>query len=424
MSQPHGRILEELASATSFTDGVDRLIAWARGLTGCDMAMFRLKERDADGASWIPALASNGLSFDLLRDEGLIGGEKCLCGRVCSGATLDIGFFTKGGSFSCDRLGEVGAQGLSVLGDLRGRCVAVGFESLLIVPVLAGDAILGCLHLAAFAPDVFAGHVAEVEAAGRLGGSLLAGFPDDEREASVIGAVEAAFTPHGPPSLTSLETAISYGSATDAAHLGGALYEIVELPEGDALLAVGDYSGRGISAAGMAARARQAVAAAAAPARSLEAVLAETQRALRDALSDGRFFTVVVCRYSAAGSLRCAGAGHPFPIVLDVSGGVREVFLPYNAPLGHWDAGAFQGGSVRLLPGQTLLRYTDGITESRHDGRFFGIEGIESVWRESAGLPLPALAESLRRASTDFHDPRLAGDDRLVLLARNLCPTL
>ena len=257
-----------------------------------------------------------------------------------------------------------------------------------------------------------------LEAICRACGPILQGFSSKDREASVIRAVEAALMPAELHRVPGVEVAVSYTSATEAAHLGGDFYDVIELGDKGLLFVVGDYSGRGIGAAGMAARCRHAIASAASAHESPGAVLAAAQSALGGTFPQGKFATVVACLYQPHERLEGVLAGHHRPIVLEPVGGMSELELPYNPPIGQSEKNAFRSGSTHLSPGQSLLLYTDGITESRRDGCFFGLEGIAAHWLGSCDCSPADFVAGLCRVSGEFHEEGLAGDDRLALAIR------
>jgi len=414
-------ILREMESASTFIEAAERLTDWARELTGCRAAMLRFKEADSREEGWIPAVVERGFDRRFLRDETLTGVEECLCGRVCRGK-LDSRqpFFTAGGSFSCGKAQTLSRDSSFVsLENVRGRCITEGFESLGIYPIVVDGAPIGCLHLADEAEDVFGRHEATLEEVCRRSGPTLLRFSAEERGASVIRAVEAALMPAEAPQIEGIELAVSFTSATDTAHLGGDFYDVIELDHDGTLLLVGDYSGKGIGAAGMAARARQILATAARPGRAVADILAHAEMLLRDILPEGRFVTVVACRLPRAGAdLEAAVSGHPPPLLMQTGGPVTELELPTNPPLGCFEDTAFSEGRGTIAPADTLLLYTDGITESRRGGRFFGLEGVAEVWRRMSGRGLDEFTAELCRSSAEFHDAALSADDRLALAVR------
>jgi serine phosphatase RsbU (regulator of sigma subunit) len=230
--------------------------------------------------------------------------------------------------------------------------------------------------------------------------------------------VESALTPADAPPLSELDLGVSYTSATETAHLGGDFYDVIELDGGDILLVVGDYSGKGIGAAGMAARARFALAGAVRADAGLDEILVEAEMNLQGTLPAGKFVTVVACRYSSDGRLVAALAGHPPPVLMKIEGEIGELHLPHNPPLLAVDDACFRQGEARLLPEEGLLLYTDGITESRRNGEFFGLDGIARVWREMSERSPADVASGLCASSAEFHEEDLPGDDRLALVIR------
>jgi len=87
-------------------------------------------------------------------------------------------------------------------------------------------------------------------------------------------------------------------------------------------------------------------------------------------------------------------------------------------PLGLLLTPAYECGSLQVRVDDTLLLFTDGITESRRDGSLFGTEGICALWRDKPDADVRALTRRLCDASACYHDEGLAQDDRLALAAR------
>jgi serine phosphatase RsbU (regulator of sigma subunit) len=415
------KIAEELVSSKTFTEAAERLLGWARELTGCEAAMLRFVEDDElPGMAWIPAVVEQGADIGFLRDETLVGAGECLCGRVCRGGSDPHSpFFTSGGSFSCGRAqSHQQDSSLTSLGYTRGTCVSEGYESIGIFPLVAKGRPFGCLHLADRRPDRLEAHISTLEEACRVCGPALFGFPPGERRECLIRAVESALKPAGVPRLAELEVAVSYMSATESAHLGGDFYDVVRLPRGDNVLVVGDYSGKGIGAAGIAARARQILAGAARSSQDLVTMFRQADGELEEVLPENRYVTAVACRHSGDGYMRCLTAGHPAPLLLEEDGRTAELPLASSLPLGLSAGIAGWELEWRLVPGQVLLFYTDGITESRRDGEFFGVGGISALWQEMRASSLKEFTAELCRASGRFHNPGLANDDRLALAVR------
>jgi serine phosphatase RsbU (regulator of sigma subunit) len=84
----------------------------------------------------------------------------------------------------------------------------------------------------------------------------------------------------------------------------------------------------------------------------------------------------------------------------------------------------FQSAEVVIRPGETLLLYTDGVTEARAASdreELFGEERLQAVLCECAGLRADAAVDVVRRAVFDWLGP--AEHDDITLLAVQAAPT-
>ena len=161
-----------------------------------------------------------------------------MCGRVCSGlADPHLPFFTEGGSFLWGRVQSIGEEfSPELLGSVRGRCIAEGYDSIAILPLMSREGPLGSLHLADFGSEKFFSHAELLETACWLCGPLLSGFRDHEFEQATIATVEAALMPRVAPHVEGLDLAVAFTSATEGARVGGDFYDIHELGDGATLL--------------------------------------------------------------------------------------------------------------------------------------------------------------------------------------------
>lgn len=101
-------------------------------------------------------------------------------------------------------------------------------------------------------------------------------------------------------------------------------------------------------------------------------------------------------------SVRFANGGHPRPVVLPVSGEPREV-PPNGMLVGALEQARFSDTDVVLAPGETMLLYTDGVTEARNPaGDFYGTERLLRLLRECTGLPAAATAAYVEQDVFEF----------------------
>ncbi|GAA1354210.1 hypothetical protein GCM10009612_16140 [Streptomyces beijiangensis] len=116
------------------------------------------------------------------------------------------------------------------------------------------------------------------------------------------------------------------------------------------------------------------------------------------------------------GGVRCtlASAGHPLPLLLRPDGSVEPAAEP-QVLLGVLDDATYESESFDLMPGDTLLCVTDGVTERRGGARMFDDgDGLAKVLAGCVGLTAQGVAERVRRAVYDFGEKPL--DDDLALL--------
>ena len=72
-----------------------------------------------------------------------------------------------------------------------------------------------------------------------------------------------------------------------------------------------------------------------------------------------------------------------------------------------------------LQPGETLLLYTDGISEARETGgTLFGEERILEMMREGNDLPVTELTQRIMRAACDFTGPGFPEDDMTIVIVK------
>ncbi len=191
-------VLEAVATAPTLCAASSALLEGARGFTGCEGGMLRLREvpgasrLQPPGEGWLPALVHSGLRAEFLRDEALIRSDECMCGRVCLGLTdPSLPFFTRGGSFLWGRAQTIAAEfEAEALGEVRGRCIAEGFESVAIFPLGGEKGPIGVLHLVDHEIEKFAETAGMIEWACRVAGRIMSKVGDRERTKVVRQAVK------------------------------------------------------------------------------------------------------------------------------------------------------------------------------------------------------------------------------------------
>jgi serine phosphatase RsbU (regulator of sigma subunit) len=111
-----------------------------------------------------------------------------------------------------------------------------------------------------------------------------------------------------------------------------------------------------------------------------------------------------------------ANAGHPPALVIRADGTVEEV-LAEGVALALIDGATFAEVELTLEPRDTLLVYTDGVTEARGIDDLFGDRRLRECLRGLGGLPPTALVESVAVAVSDHLGER-AHDDIALFAAQ------
>ncbi|MEV6976876.1 SpoIIE family protein phosphatase [Kitasatospora sp. NPDC093806] len=256
-------------------------------------------------------------------------------------------------------------------------------------PVLAEDGglsgVRGAYH------DVSAQHWTEVAL-----GATRERLADSEQEAAererLALRLQRAILPSAPPPLgaTGLRAAVRYRPAAKRDRVGGDWYDVLDLPGGQVLLAVGDVAGHGVGAAtgmvGLRHALRGLAVTGAGPGRLLWWLNTVAVREPEQVTATA----VCVLLTPADGGLRWARAGHLPPIRL-APDGAEVLPMPHGVLLGALADAEYEEATARLGPEDVLLLYTDGLVERRDRSVE---ESVDHLIR-AAGPPGPDLERYL-----------------------------
>jgi serine phosphatase RsbU (regulator of sigma subunit) len=237
-----------------------------------------------------------------------------------------------------------------------------------------------------------------------------------EHELQDLRAIRDALTPPELPKRPGLELAAAFLPAS-ADRVSGDFYLVAEGPQDSTVLVIGDVVGHGLQAGRRAAFVRTAFAATAPFSDDPCRLLSWANTALIERAGLTSEFVTAACVTFLPGErlLRWAYAGHPPALWLDDG---RELIAPrQGTALGiRADPGSAEG-SLGTTAGAAVLLYTDGMTEARHSGKRFGLDGVSAALRRLHD-PSPTQAVAvLRSRVADFAYGTLT-DDLCLLAAR------
>jgi serine phosphatase RsbU (regulator of sigma subunit) len=242
-------------------------------------------------------------------------------------------------------------------------------------------------------------------------------FADRSRVARTL---QQSLLPHALPDIPGVEVGAAYRPAGGGSDVGGDFYDVFEIAGGSWVCVMGDVCGKGADAAALTGLVRYTVRATAMRERDPATVLTLLNEAVLRQTSDYRFATVLCGRLDAdAGAVRftLACGGHPLPLLVPAEGRARAVGTP-GSLIGALPEIVVRDEVVRLEPGDTVVLFTDGVTEERRvSGEAFGEDGLLRVLDATRGRPAAEIAASVERAVLEFsaEEPR---DDIAVLVLR------
>jgi hypothetical protein len=239
----------------------------------------------------------------------------------------------------------------------------------------------------------------------------------------VTSVLRDALAPSAMPEIPHLDLATYTRVAHQSEELGGDLLD-VHGPDDDVLLVCGDVTGKGVEAAVHAKRIRNAVRTLAQVDRDPGWILELVNRVLVAEAGDisEKMATAVCARLREEdGRLYAdlAAAGHPPALVLRTDGAIDEV-MPTGISLAVLDDASYDTVRVELAPGDTLVLYTDGVTEARGADGLLGEDGLRRTLAELGALRPSAVVEALAVTVSDHLGDR--PHDDIAVLAVQYAP--
>jgi sigma-B regulation protein RsbU (phosphoserine phosphatase) len=249
-----------------------------------------------------------------------------------------------------------------------------------------------------------------------------------DRDARRVGEVQRALLPLTLPKMSGLEVAARYEPSGRA---GGDLYDFFPLHEsrdagddGDGThdrwcVLIGDAAGHGLAAAVVMAIVQSVL-------HSRPSGIAGPADLLRHANRElchkniGGFFTAFLGIYEPSiRRLIYANAGHPPPLLKRSSdGAIYSLDSALSHPLGIDESMSLTQATITLEPEDTIVLYTDGITEARDpQGNFFEQERLVRVLQDAPGGP-SHLVEHLLHAIQAHEQEHSAADDQTLVAVR------
>ena len=181
---------------------------------------------------------------------------------------------------------------------------------------------------------------------------------------------------------------------------------------------VGDVTGKGVAASLLMTHLHAMFRSLSGVVCELDKLLETANRVFCESTIAGQYATLVCGRAGAHGEIEIASAGH-FPALLVSKEGVRKINAT-GLPLGMFSSSHYGTQRVRIEPGESLLLYTDGISEAVNAaGAEYGVEGIVRAAGERHGwMPQDLLAACLRDVDKYCAGAKAKDDQTLMVIHR------
>jgi len=246
-----------------------------------------------------------------------------------------------------------------------------------------------------------------------------------QRELEIAREVQQRLFPQTCPRIPGLSY---YGTCRPAREVGGDYYDFLELPERGLGLAIGDVSGKGVPAALLmaslqAALRGQTLAASA----SIHCIVENLNRLIYAATPANRYATFFYGQYEPVSRrLVYVNAGHNAPILLRPNQGATECIRleAGGPPVGLLPQATYQSGELDLYPGDLLIIFTDGVSESMNSAEEeWGEDRLIQSLNQVGHCCPAALVEAVFKAADAFAAGAPQHDDMTLVVFRVVLDT-
>jgi serine phosphatase RsbU (regulator of sigma subunit) len=295
----------------------------------------------------------------------------------------------------------------------------MGLRALMLVPIALAERVYGVLAVCADEPRTFGER--EVRLLNELAGHAATALSNAQqfvRNRELAESFQDSVVARDLPAVPGLELAAFYRAAAGEL-TGGDFYDVLALEDGRVAIVVGDVSGKGPRAAATTAMVRHMIEGLVASRSEPEEITLELNRLLCARLEEGSLVTTFIAVYEPeTGLLSWCNAGHPAPLLAQSEGGIRPLGHPGPA-CGCLTDAHYDSFTTTFEVGETLVLYTDGLTEARRDGEEFGPERVRAEVAAMAGRAATSVPRRLYAAVRAFARGQVDDDVAIVVVRRS-----
>ncbi len=239
-----------------------------------------------------------------------------------------------------------------------------------------------------------------------------------ERELELATEIQQRFQPSGPPLVPGYEF---QGISFSCYEIGGDYYDFIERRDGRMLIALGDVSGKGTAAALLMSSLHAAIHAQISANSSLERTVSSVNQYLAENTPTNRFVTLFAAELDpGTGKFAYINAGHNPPLIGRLDGSIEQLSSG-GFPLGIIPTAEFEQGEIELSPGESLVIYSDGVSEANNlAGDEFGLDRLANVIKSNLSASAAGMRDRVESALSSFTQTAPANDDITLVIVKRV----
>ncbi len=235
-----------------------------------------------------------------------------------------------------------------------------------------------------------------------------------EDDLALAAQIQLGLLPQASQQIDGWEIAYHY---QPAGIVSGDYCDIIRGDDDSVLFALGDVSGKGVAASMLMAHLQAMFRTLISSSLPLEQMLERASRIFCESTLPTHYATLVCGKTTTAGAVEICNAGH-LPPLLFRQGVVRNIDAT-GLPVGVFCNEHFAVNNIQMEKGDTLLLYTDGLSEARdHTGVEYGIERLAQLFRGNSELAPRTLLDACVSDLDSFRAARMPTDDLTLMVIR------
>jgi sigma-B regulation protein RsbU (phosphoserine phosphatase) len=301
-------------------------------------------------------------------------------------------------------------------------------RSEIVVPIKLDDRLVGVVNLEssqinAFEPkslaliSAFASQAAISLERARLHEDSLKNKRFEE-QLFIAREIQRTFLPAHNPSINGYDLA---GTNISSGEVGGDYYDFIRIVDSHLGVAIGDVSGKGIPAALIMASFRASLIAEIRNNYSIRTICQKVNSLLFESLEPGNYVTAVYGVLDSKNHIfTFSNCGHNLPFILRANNTVE--YLREGGPvLGVAKDGVYEERAIVLAPGDLMVLYTDGVTETfSESGEEYGLDRLIALVKENRKKSAAEIEDAVYQAVTHFASATHIFDDLTMVIIKRL----